>query len=100
MTWADSYYQRHGQWPNRNSGAISESPGESWSNALANAVTLNGAINSGSGTTTITANTSAGSSGVTQNSGGSITTTSAMRGIFKENALTRGELLSLVYGGR
>ena len=31
---------------------------------------------------------------------GSITTTSAMRGIFKENALTRGELLSLVYGGR
>jgi GTP cyclohydrolase I len=31
---------------------------------------------------------------------GSVTTTSAMRGIFKENALTRGELLSLVYGGR
>jgi GTP cyclohydrolase I len=30
----------------------------------------------------------------------SLCTTSAMRGIFRENALTRGELLSLVYGGR
>lgn len=31
---------------------------------------------------------------------GSLCTTSAMRGIFRENALTRSELLSLVYGGR
>ena len=31
---------------------------------------------------------------------GSICTTSAMRGTFRESALTRGELLSLVYGGR
>lgn len=31
---------------------------------------------------------------------GSLCTTSAMRGIFRENASTRGEFLSLVYGGR
>jgi GTP cyclohydrolase I len=31
---------------------------------------------------------------------GSVCTTSAMRGAFRDNALTRGELLSLVYGGR
>ncbi|MFO0880665.1 MAG: GTP cyclohydrolase I FolE [Gemmataceae bacterium] len=31
---------------------------------------------------------------------GSLCTTSAMRGIFRENALTRSELLSLVYGSR
>lgn len=31
---------------------------------------------------------------------GSLTTTSAMRGIFRENSSTRMELLSLVYGGR
>ena len=30
----------------------------------------------------------------------SVCTTSSMRGIFRENALSRGELLSLVYGGR
>ncbi|MFM7150116.1 MAG: GTP cyclohydrolase I, partial [Gemmataceae bacterium] len=30
----------------------------------------------------------------------SLCSTSAMRGVFRENALTRGELLSLVYGGR
>ena len=30
----------------------------------------------------------------------SVCTTSAMRGAFRDNALTRGELLSLVYGGR
>ena len=30
---------------------------------------------------------------------GSITTTSAMRGIFRENAATRNELLALIYGG-
>ena len=31
---------------------------------------------------------------------GSLCTTSAMRGSFRDNALTRSELLSLVYGGR
>ncbi len=31
---------------------------------------------------------------------GSVCTTSAMRGSFRDNALTRSELLSLVYGGR
>jgi GTP cyclohydrolase I len=31
---------------------------------------------------------------------GSVCTTSAMRGIFRDNAPTRSELLSLVYGGR
>jgi GTP cyclohydrolase I len=31
---------------------------------------------------------------------GSVCTTSAMRGTFRESALTRSELLSLVYGGR
>lgn len=31
---------------------------------------------------------------------GSLCTTSAMRGTFRDNALSRGELLSLVYGGR
>jgi GTP cyclohydrolase IA len=31
---------------------------------------------------------------------GSVCTTSAMRGAFRDSALTRGELLSLVYGGR
>jgi GTP cyclohydrolase I len=31
---------------------------------------------------------------------GSICTTSAMRGIFRENQSTRGELMALVYGGR
>jgi GTP cyclohydrolase I len=31
---------------------------------------------------------------------GSLCTTSSMRGSFRENALTRSELLSLVYGGR
>jgi GTP cyclohydrolase IA len=30
---------------------------------------------------------------------GSITTTSAMRGIFRENPATRNELLALIYGG-
>ena len=30
----------------------------------------------------------------------SMCTTSAMRGAFRDNALTRSELLSLVYGGR
>jgi GTP cyclohydrolase I len=30
----------------------------------------------------------------------SLCTTSAMRGTFRENALTRSEMLSLVYGGR
>jgi GTP cyclohydrolase I len=31
---------------------------------------------------------------------GSITTTSAMRGIFRENSATRNELLALIYGGK
>jgi GTP cyclohydrolase IA len=31
---------------------------------------------------------------------GSLCTTSAMRGIFRDNSKTRGELLSLIYGGR
>lgn len=31
---------------------------------------------------------------------GSLCTTSAMRGIFRENPMTRSELLSLIYGGR
>ncbi len=31
---------------------------------------------------------------------GSLCTTSAMRGTFRENALTRGELMSLIFGGR
>jgi GTP cyclohydrolase I len=30
----------------------------------------------------------------------SVCTTSAMRGAFRENALTRGELLSLIFGRR
>jgi hypothetical protein len=30
LDWADSYYNRLGEWPTRNSGAIPEAPGETW----------------------------------------------------------------------
>ncbi len=30
LRWADEYHDRHGKWPNANSGTIPEAPGESW----------------------------------------------------------------------
>jgi hypothetical protein len=30
LTWADAYHQRTGVWPSRNSGLVSEAPGETW----------------------------------------------------------------------
>ncbi len=30
LVWADAYRQRHGKWPNQQSGPIPEAPGESW----------------------------------------------------------------------
>ncbi len=30
LTWADEFYQLRGRWPNRNSGAIADAPGENW----------------------------------------------------------------------
>jgi hypothetical protein len=30
LAWADAFYGRHGRWPNKESGAIEEAPGETW----------------------------------------------------------------------
>lgn len=32
LKWADGYHQKTGQWPNRNSGAVLDAPGEKWRN--------------------------------------------------------------------
>lgn len=30
LTWADAHYERHGEWPHQDSGAIADAPGETW----------------------------------------------------------------------
>jgi hypothetical protein len=40
LDWADSYHQRTGHWPNRKSGSVCESPGETWGG-------IDGALNIG-----------------------------------------------------
>lgn len=30
LAWADAYHQRTGRWPNRESGSVNDSPGETW----------------------------------------------------------------------
>src|SRR5262249_34908826 len=30
LRWADAYHERHGSWPTRNSGSITEQDGETW----------------------------------------------------------------------
>ncbi len=30
LAWADSHYQRHGQWPHQRSGPVTDAPGENW----------------------------------------------------------------------
>ncbi len=32
LSWADNFYHKNGSWPTSNSGDVSESPGETWSN--------------------------------------------------------------------
>lgn len=37
LEWADAWYQRHGRWPTDHSGAVPESPGDTW-NAIGRAL--------------------------------------------------------------